>query len=59
MLENAPGVGETRKKALLRHFGSLKAVREASAEAIAEVPGFGPQQARAVHEFFHPPEEAP
>jgi excinuclease ABC subunit C len=56
VLESAPGVGATRKKALLRHFGSLKAVREATAEAIAEVEGFGPQQARAVFEFLHRPE---
>jgi excinuclease ABC subunit C len=57
VLENVPGIGEVRKKALLRHFGSLRAVREASAEAIAEVDGFGPQQARALFDFLHPPEE--
>src|SRR5512133_1167237 len=56
VLENVPGVGETRKKALLRHFGSLKAVREAGVEAIAEVEGFGPQQAKAVFAFMHPPD---
>jgi excinuclease ABC subunit C len=59
VLENVPGVGGVRKKALLRHFGSLKAVREASAEAIAEVEGFGPQQARALFDYLHPPEEGP
>jgi excinuclease ABC subunit C len=55
VLEEIPGIGEGRKRALLRHFGSLKGVREASAEALAEVEGFGAVQARAVHAFFHPP----
>jgi excinuclease ABC subunit C len=53
VLEEIPGIGEGRKKALLRHFGSLKRVREASPEEIAEVEGFGEKQARAVHDFFH------
>ncbi len=61
VLEEIPGVGEGRKKALLRHFGSLRRVREASVEEIAGVEGFGEKQARAVHEFFHreAPEAAP
>ena len=58
-LEAIPGVGDARKKALLRHFGSLKAVREATAEQIGAVEGFGPRQARAVFEFLHPPESPP
>ncbi len=53
VLEEIPGVGEGRKRALLRHFGSLKRVKEASADEIAEVEGFGTAQAAAVHEFFH------
>jgi excinuclease ABC subunit C len=52
VLEAVPGIGETRKKALLRHFGSLKAVREASVEALAEVEGFGPKQAQAVFDLL-------
>jgi len=52
VLEEIPGIGEGRKKALLRHFGSLRRVREASVEEIGEVEGFGERQARAVHEFF-------
>jgi excinuclease ABC subunit C len=62
VLEEIPGIGEGRKKALLRHFGSLRRVREAAVEEIAEVEGFGEKQARAVQEFFHRspagPEEA-
>ena len=39
-LDDVPGVGPKRKRALLRKFGSLKAVRDASADEIAETPGF-------------------
>jgi excinuclease ABC subunit C len=53
VLEEIPGVGEGRKKALLRHFGSLRAVREATVAQLAEVEGFGEKQAGAVHAFFH------
>ena len=40
-LDNVPGLGETRRKALLRHFGSLKRLAAATSEEIAEVPGIG------------------
>ncbi len=60
VLEEIPGVGAGRRRALLRHFGSLKRVKEATAEEIAAVEGFGPAQAAAVHAFFHGPgAEAP
>lgn len=55
VLESIPGVGELRKRALLRHFGSLKRVREASVEELRQVEGFGERQAAAVHAFFHAP----
>jgi len=48
LLDNVPGLGEVRRKALLRAFGSLKKLRAASAEEIAQVPGFGPVLAEAV-----------
>ena len=47
-LENVPGLGEVRRKALLRRFGSLKRIREASVAEIASVPGIGERTARAV-----------
>jgi excinuclease ABC subunit C len=47
-LDGIPGLGETRRKALLRRFGSLKRVRAADAAEIAEVPGIGPQTAQAI-----------
>ena len=59
VLEEIPGVGEGRKKALLRHFGALRRVREATVEELCQVEGFGEKQARAVYDFFHaPPAEA-
>ena len=47
-LDAVPGLGETRKKALLRHFGSVKRLRAATVEEIAEVPGIGPKTAETV-----------
>ena len=48
VLDDVPGLGETRRKALLRHFGSLKRLRAATVEEVAEVPGIGPRTAEAV-----------
>jgi excinuclease ABC subunit C len=47
-LDGVPGLGETRRTALLRHFGSLKRLRAATVEQIAEVPGIGATTALAV-----------
>ena len=47
-LDSVPGLGKTRRTALLRHFGSLKRVRSATADEIAEVPGIGAATAQAV-----------
>ena len=47
-LDSLPGLGPTRKAALLKRFGSVKRLREASAEQIAEVDGFGPRLAEMV-----------
>jgi len=47
-LDSIPGLGETRRKALLRHFGSLKKVGQATVDEIAEVPGIGKRTAEAV-----------
>ncbi|MEV1120566.1 excinuclease ABC subunit UvrC [Actinosynnema sp. NPDC049800] len=48
-LDDVPGLGQTRKAALLKHFGSLKKLREASIEEISVVPGVGRRTAEAVH----------
>jgi excinuclease ABC subunit C len=58
ILDEIPGVGETRKKTLLRRFGSLTRLRQATVEEIAAVPGFGPSLARTVHERLHEPQAA-
>jgi excinuclease ABC subunit C len=50
-LEDIPGVGQTRRKMLLRHFGSLKRVSEATIEELAEV--VGPSVAERVHAALH------
>ena len=50
LLDDVPGLGEVRRKTLLKHFGSLKKLREATAEEIAMVPGIGPQTATAIKE---------
>jgi excinuclease ABC subunit C len=48
-LDGVPGLGEVRRKAIMRRFGSVKQLRAASVEDIAAVPGVGPQTAAAVH----------
>ncbi|HWC33273.1 MAG TPA: excinuclease ABC subunit UvrC [Mycobacteriales bacterium] len=48
-LDGIPGLGETRRKALLRTFGSVKRLRAASVAEIAAVPGLGLRTAEAVH----------
>ncbi|MCH5643508.1 excinuclease ABC subunit UvrC [Gordonia sp. ABSL49_1] len=48
VLDGVPGLGRTRKTALVTHFGSVARLREASLEDISEVPGIGRSTARAV-----------
>jgi len=48
LLDDVSGLGEVRRKTLLRHFGSLKRLRTATVEDIAEVPGIGPRTAEAI-----------
>ncbi|KNX37233.1 excinuclease ABC subunit UvrC [Luteipulveratus halotolerans] len=49
-LDGIPGLGAVRRKALLKEFGSVKRVRQASEDEIAAVKGIGPALARTVHE---------
>ena len=53
VLEDIPGVGEGRKKALLRAFGSLKRIREASIEELASEAGVGTTLAERIHAHLH------
>jgi len=48
VLDDVPGLGPARQAALLRHFGSVKRLRQASVEEIATVPGMGERTAAAV-----------
>jgi excinuclease ABC subunit C len=52
-LQEIPGIGPTRKRALLRHFGTLKAIERASVTDLAQVPGINDETARRIHNFFH------
>ncbi|MFE7899672.1 excinuclease ABC subunit UvrC [Streptomyces sp. NPDC057424] len=47
-LDDVPGLGDTRKQALLKHFGSLKKVRSATIDQICEVPGIGRKTAETI-----------
>jgi excinuclease ABC subunit C len=48
LLDDVPGLGEVRRKTLMKHFGSLKKLRTATVEEIAQVPGIGPGTATAI-----------
>ena len=48
LLDGVPGLGELRRKAVIKHFGSLRKLRAAEVDEIAAVPGIGPATARAV-----------
>jgi excinuclease ABC subunit C len=49
VLAEVPGLGEARIKALLRHFGSVTALKNATPDEITELPGVGPKLAAAIH----------
>ncbi len=55
-LQEIAGIGPTRKRALLRHFGTLKAIERASIADLSQVPGVSAETARRIYDFFH---EAP
>jgi excinuclease ABC subunit C len=48
LLDDVPGLGETRRKALMKQFGSLKRLRAATVEELVAVPGIGRRTAEAV-----------
>ena len=52
-LQEIPGIGPTRKRALLHHFGTLKAIERASLADLSQVPGINEETARKIHDFFH------
>ncbi|MDP8920702.1 MAG: excinuclease ABC subunit UvrC [Pseudomonadota bacterium] len=52
-LDEIPGIGPTRKRALLHHFGTVKAIQRAALEDLMTAPGVNAATARAVYDFFH------
>lgn len=52
ILDEIPGIGDTRRKSLMRSFQSLDAVREASVEELCQVPGMNQAAAESVYQFF-------
>ncbi|MEU4453591.1 excinuclease ABC subunit UvrC [Nocardioides sp. NPDC023903] len=48
LLDDVPGLGEVRRRTLMKHFGSLKKLKAATVEEIAQVPGIGPGTATAI-----------
>jgi len=57
ILDEIPGIGEVKRKALLKEFGSLQKIQEASLEALGQVEPLSPKDAQTVFEFFHPREQ--
>lgn len=52
ILDECPGISENRKKLLLRHFGSIEKLRNATTEEICAIEGIGPKMAETLVEFF-------
>ena len=53
-LDDIPGIGAARKRALLAHFGSAKAVSRAGLSDLQAAPGISAAMAEKIHDFFHP-----
>ena len=53
-LDEVPGIGPTRKRALLMHFGTARAVKGAALEDLERAPGISKATARQVYDYFHP-----
>ena len=52
-LDEVPGIGAARKRALLNHFGSARGVKQAGLEDLQVVPGISKETAKRVYGFFH------
>ncbi len=58
-LEDIPGIGPKRRAVLLRHLGSLAAVKKASIDELTQVPGLGAKAAERIYGFFHRRDSGP
>jgi excinuclease ABC subunit C len=52
LLDDCPGVSQTRKQVLLKKFGSVARIKRATPEQIAELAGIGPRLAQQIHEYL-------
>jgi excinuclease ABC subunit C len=53
-LDEVPGIGPNRKRALLMHFGTARAVKGAALDDLERAPGISKAMARQIHDYFHP-----
>ena len=54
LLTEIPGIGPARKKALMRHFQSIREIQEASVGDLMEVPELREKEAQSIYDYFHP-----
>ncbi len=52
VLNEVPGIGPTRRRALIKHFGTVEKIKSASVEELAAAPSMGKSAAQAVYSFF-------
>jgi excinuclease ABC subunit C len=52
-LDDIPGIGPARRKALMRHFKSIEEIKNADVETLQQVPEIPEKEARQIYEFFH------
>lgn len=57
ILDDIPGIGPARRKALMRELKDIEAVRQATPEELAKIPQMNQRAARQVYDFFHPAQE--
>ena len=57
ILDDIPGIGERRRKALMRRFRSIEAIRDASEEELAQTESMNAGSAKQVYDFFHRPDD--
>ncbi|MBQ8633663.1 MAG: excinuclease ABC subunit UvrC [Lachnospiraceae bacterium] len=57
ILDDIPGVGGARRRTLMKHYGSLEALKQAEVEELAKLPSMNRTAAQAVYDFFHAKEE--
>ena len=53
VLDEIDGIGPNRKRALLQHFGSVRAIMDADLNALKHVPGLGQNAAKKIYAHFH------